>query len=182
MRHFIIPLLLTLFLSWPRAAHAAGADTFDDALSVLNLALELDDIDALESLINPDLGLDVAGQVLDVAEFQTDIHNRSERLFDIFSDGEYISTKSSFEEFLWCEDGALTIINETTLTHYEIIDREELDGVALIERWEHGELEAAVVADEPHLYNVYILPDLKWRITFTKIDDTWFLSGIAARE
>ncbi len=179
-----IPLivLIFLFLITPQQVFAAGTDTFDDALIVLNIAIELDDLDALESLVNPDLGLDIAGQVIDTGNFQRDIHDRSDREFEIFRDGDFEPVKSSFEEYLWGDDGVFTLIKEVTLSHYEIITREELSGIAVIERWEHGELEAAVVSDEAHLYNVYILPDLEWRITFTRVDESWYLTGIAARE
>lgn len=181
-----IPILLAtlIFAAWLVPPASAGAETFDDALAILNIAIADNDMDALESLINPDLGLAVGGHFIGGDDFVKGINDVTIRELQVYTDDGLDFIDMSVEEFLWGDDeweGAFIAIDGITLSHYETVDREEIQSDSLIERWEHGELETAVVHGDENLNHVYILPEMIWRLIFVEIDDLWYLSDIDAR-
>ena len=106
---------------------------------------------------------------------------RNSHDFEIFDDGEFITVNTTLENFLWGENGLFTALENVTLTHYEVVDRDLIQDDVLLERWEHGELETAVITADDFTNYLYILPEMKWRLTFEKIDGKWYLTAIALR-
>ena len=182
---FVLALALILGTGAIPAVPAYSASPIDSvpALSVLDVGLENNDLVAIESLLNEDLGFDVAGQMIPADEFENLAHDTTRREFDFIAKDAINTRRMSFESFLWGESGAFTAMTDVTLAHHHVVDRDELFTEATMALWEHGELETAVVMDDAgKTCYVYIFPELIYRLSFAKIDDLWYLTAIAARD
>ena len=111
-------LLLSISLLFcPVHLHAEGAETIDDALSVIDLALENDEPDAIQSLISTGVGVEIAGISVAADEFIVMSHDTEPRELTLYGEEELITRKSSLEEFLWGDYGAFTVMRDVTMSH-----------------------------------------------------------------
>ena len=175
--------LVCAFFLLAGPSYAGGAESFDDAVSVLNVAVENDDMDAIVSLLHEEIGLDVAGNVIQAESFPDSIYDPSDRDFVFVTRDGTTVHEMSFEDFFRGNEseGVFTRIDEVNLTHYIEIDRDELFDDATMALWEHGELECAVVNRDEGFRHLYIFPDLTYRLSFEEIDGFWYLTRISAR-
>jgi hypothetical protein len=177
-------LLIVAFVSFlfPAYLHAAGTESIDDALSVIDVALQNDELDAIETLLNPDLGIEIASVSVAADEFISMSHDTETRELIFYGDDEFAVHKTSLEDFFWSDVGLFNAMRSVTMSHSMVIDHDELLSDATIALWEHGELETAIVMNDPDTAYVYILPEMKYRLTFVNPDGLWYLTGIDARE
>jgi len=155
--------------------------SFDDALTILESAVESGDYTPVSDLIHEDHPVNIAGTEFSGNIFSQQSLRRNSCEFEIFDNGEITSVRTTLENFLWGDDGLFASLENVTLTHYEFVDRDEIQDDAIIHRWEHGELETAVVAVDDYTFNLYVLPEMRWRLTFERFDGDWYLTAIAAR-
>jgi len=180
-RHITVIIISVILCMISSPALAGGAETIEDALSVVDIALETEDYDALDSIINPDYGLNVGGYVIYPNELEGIVNDETERDFEFVTADGIELAETSFAYFLWGDNGAFTEMNNVTMAHFMEIDRDELPDDSTMEMWEHGEFEVAVVEDDENTVHVYIFPDLLYRVTFQSIDELWHITAIAAR-
>jgi len=173
----------TLFsFLYPVHLHAGGTETINDALSVVDVALQNDELDAIETLLNPDLGIEIASVSVAADEFIAMSHDSEIHELVIYGEDEFTTCKTSLENFFWGDDGLFTVMHDVTMSHSMVIERDELFSDATIALWEHGELETAIVMDDADTAYIYILPEMTYRLTFVNPDGLWYLTGIDARE
>ena len=166
----------------PISSFASGTESFDDAVSVLNVAIANDDMDGIKSLLYDEIGLDVSGNIILSENFNNLIHDSVERDFSFITKDGVSERSSSFEEILWGDSGVFTRISELNLTHNLEIDREDLFEESTMALWEHGELECAVVTQDEDWKLVYLLPDLLYRLSFEEIEGMWYFTQITVRD
>ncbi len=183
LRQILVLSLLSLSV-WmiPTTSYADGAETFADAVTILDTALETGESTKIADLIHPDNGLDILGQDVAADEFLALMLDDDTRTFEVYKGGGMVPTESSFFTLLWEPGGAFRDADDVALAHFEIVNRDELLSEEITFRWEHGELETAVVVDNEEVHHLYILPDISWRFSFTEIEGSWFFTGIALRE
>jgi hypothetical protein len=176
---FLVYALMALFLALP--AWAGGAESFEDAVEVLDVAVRNNDLDAIGSLLHEDLGLEVAGQIISTGTFSDLMRDTSMREFTCITEDGITSYESNFKDLLWGDEGVFTGIDEVDLTHFLEIERDDLFDEATMALWEHGELECAVVDQGEGWMHLYIFPDLKYRLSFEEIDGNWYFIQVAVR-
>ncbi len=191
----LILIVVFLFLAgmsaWTGAVHADGAESLDDALAALDNALANDDLIAIESLINAEAGITIAGAFIEKDDFTDRVHDRTPRSLSLRSENSIVTRELSFEELLWGEDGVFTRLGDATLTHYAEVDRDELLLEETWTPWEHGEFEVATVSfDDSHI-GLFVPPSwadasnvisLLDAVLFIELEGSWYISAIAPHE